>query len=1041
MKTNILKVFGFAALLGVAQGAFATVVTTEAELEAALAAGGTVTLGADIALTHEHQVGNTVVLDLATYCLTAADGVNAFQVIANGNFTVNADETNPGGITTDDNRCCIYTSYGWNPGQKSVTINNGTFFGNLVFNWSPTIGAQAAAHYGVSQGGGGSGGKSVPTTVIINGGVFDGGYELGNIGCYQCYYFTVNGGTFERGIESADTDKCSIGVTTTCKAFFKGGRYRFPYPCDRIPSQSGRVIIGDGYTTYVYHISGDYYCLAPNTDGCEVTGKIKSKKLRNLSDISAAIVGHYQEWYMPLTKTVWSFKTFADAQNWNATDIQYVNSGASNGASNAPSQTAVSLPKRMTALAAPKKLMSVAYVCPAASGNGEDDVLKSNCEGIRVSGISDFTKDGKQFGTYEPFLYVPENPDEEGCVKWEDDDGEGYSYFLTRADLDCCYGFGKIGDYDFALDQNAEKNIALVLTFDKVLEADVELYYCWQREGVDEPALEFDADDDNGSSAKLIIKKGTTTYVKQLGNWQTGFKSFNAGLPLLVALKSTDKAANASVVVSAKLKAGKVTGLYPNASDYDIDVASFTHCFRGGDEPVPLVEKEAEIVVPKPSDVTGGDNGGLKIVEVQDDGTEENVVVSGDWAVPRNEKVNAAVYELNNNTVAPTLAKEETGLGEVPVEEDESPATEDKSKFLKINLTGIAVLKPVVVEEKSVAPLGAVEYDVTPKLKTITTVEEVKEVSEREITNDEIAQSGKSITFKLPLTDDFRVSAKVRHESGDPKYPPEEFICPVLGVAGGRYVEITTTHFSTFTLSPYNAVVTESDETLGIVKVAKTAGGETVAGVPFKKFDASSGAAATMTVDQLLVAGFGEGDDIYAYNPTKPSGDEYDMWAWDGEKWDIVPGPTQPPAAESAEIASGKAFWFKDESGSTTPLTLAGLYQENVTTTTDAGTAGVPKMTLLVNPYNVPVNATEKIATGAATGDQIVFVNGSGRYEFKEGEGWGTVQATEKTVTIGGQTRTVRGPDQFVAVEGGLSIPAGQAFWYVSKGGNPMVAW
>ena len=470
---------------------------------------------------------------------------------------------------------------------------------------------------------------------------------------------------------------------------------------------------------------------------------------------------------------------------------------------------------------------------------------------------------------------------------------------------------------------------------------------------------------------------------------------------------------------------------------FDILRASFTHGLgEGGFEPAPLVEKEAEVVVPKTENLWDGNNAGLKIVEVQDDGSGQDIVVDRNHLddEPRNATVAKAVYDLNMNTVAPTMADEETGLGEVPVEEDESPATEDKSKFLKINLTGIAVLKPVVVEEKSVAPLGAVEYDVTPKLKTITTVEEVKEVSEREITNDEIAQSGKSITFKLPLTDDFRVSAKVRHESGDPNYPPEEFICPVQGVAGGRYVEITTTHFSTFTLSPYNAVVTESDETLGIVKVAKTAGGETVAGVPFRKFDVTSGTAKAMTVDQLLVAGFGEGDDIYAYNPAKASGDEYDMWAWDGEKWDIVPGPTQPPAAESAEIASGKAFWFKDESGSTTPLTLAGLYQENVTTTVDVG-----KKSLLVNPYPVAINAAENLKDGACAGDQFALVGGSDRYEFRDGA-WGVVAKGTVIKELPGGIK-IYGSDTFTpATE--IVIPAGQAFWYISTGATaPTVAW
>lgn len=1072
MKTNILKVFGFAALLGVAQGAFATVVTTEAQLEAALAAGGTVTLGADIALTHEHQVGNTVVLDLATYCLTAADGVNAFQVIANGNFTVNADETNPGGIYTSTNNSCVYTAYGLSAGQKSVTLNGGVFEGNCVFNISPTAAANAG-HFGIDVTGAGTGGKSVPTTVVINGGTFQGGCDLGNVGCYQCYYFTVNGGTFERGLDSADTTTCSIGVTTTCKAFFKGGRYRGHYPCDRIASEAGKVIIGDGYTTYIYYISGDYVCIAPNDSVCEVSGRYKGLKVQECGVITYLFTQCHQEWVTPKrTGDIWNFKTYSDAVGCGATEITPLHDeGAqSQSQSGAPARKSV-----MKASAAPKLLASAPMLlaansestCPAAKGNSEDDVLVSaekpegvtNWDKIKVSSIADFSEEGENFGEVEYLDYETDNSEEEGCKN----DFEDYYFFLTRTDLDCCYVFSRDAGAQATkelvdagnFDDYAEKMTRLVVTFDKPIESDIEICSFAERGAKDE-GLWYQYLE--GANRQTLVA-GTKTCVlnycpfeaRGLPFWQWfqgGDNKFNVGKGrIAVAVRNVDKTKNNGVKVSVALKTTSTfeeLAYEQKPETFDILRASFTHGLgESGFEPAPLVEKEAEVVVPKTENLWDGNNAGLKIVEVQDDGSGQDIVVDRNHLddEPRNATVAKAVYDLNMNTVAPTMADEETGLGEVPVEEDESPATEDKSKFLKINLTGIAVLKPVVVEEKSVAPLGAVEYDVTPKLKTITTVEEVKEVSEREITNDEIAQSGKSITFKLPLTDDFRVSAKVRHESEDQNYPPEEFICPVQGVAGGRYVEITTTHFSTFILSPYNAVVTESDETLGIVKVAKTAGGETVAGVPFRKFDVTSGTAKAMTVDQLLVAGFGQDDDIYAYNPTKPSGDEYDMWAWDGEKWDIVPGPTQPPAAESAEIASGKAFWFKDESGSTTPLTLAGLYQENVMTTTDAGTAGVPKMTLLVNPYNVPVNATEKIATGAATGDQIVFVNGSGRYEFKEGEGWGTVQATEKTVTIGGQTRTVRGPDQFVAVESGLIIPAGQAFWYVSKGGNPTVAW
>ena len=234
-------------------GAWGVTVTTEADLRTAIASGGTVELGGNIALTEEIAVANTVTLDLATY--TISSPTNVFRVAA--------------------------TSYGWDPGAKTVVLNGGVFTGNCVFNWAASALSAYVSYenYGLAVDGAGSGEKAVPTSVTINGGTFTGGYELGNVGAYRCYYFTVNGGTFEKGLDCADTRYCSIGVTTTCKAYFNGGRYRDRYPTFRKKKQGlsvvddpGKVFIGTTTHTNSYYIAGGYYVNAYDRSACEVTG-------------------------------------------------------------------------------------------------------------------------------------------------------------------------------------------------------------------------------------------------------------------------------------------------------------------------------------------------------------------------------------------------------------------------------------------------------------------------------------------------------------------------------------------------------------------------------------------------------------------------------------------------------------------------------------------------------------------------------------------------------------------------------------------------
>ena len=1026
MKTNILKFFGFAALLGVAQGAFATdySVNSEGALEAALASSDSavITLTGDFDVTEEYQIGKTVVLNLNGYTISgvAADA-NIFCVVSNGNLTVNAPtDGTPGGLSTGSERSCIYTAWGRYKGPKTIVINGGTFSGNCLFNYSPEAAQNAIAQrYGVPVDGAGSGGKADPTSVTINGGWFKDGYNQGNVGEYRCYYFTVNGGTFERGLDCADTKTCSIGVTTTCKAFFTGGKYKDRYPWFRWINRQGdvdvgKIFIGSATHTNVYYYENGYYVNAYDYSACEATAKVRWDVIENTTLFDYLTTQCCQKWKR-VSGGRHYFRYLSEAQ-MVGDDVEPVLANAANNANGGAEEESVqvsqvALPTRkLMSFAAPKQLKLAAApssddVCsPAVS----EDAL------FVVGDVDDLSTYGWDVG-YDGLLDV-------------DYKETGVDYFYERTDIDAQHVFfckNKSG-FKSAIktDQYADCGTGIEISFNKkIKEGSVVGYWCF---GNDWDCLEVLKGAFGGKEAdeSVMIEDD------DIGASFTGHMiplsvyADDCHLPIFFALKNCDEANEINHVEAT------VALVHYTEGGERIVRASFTHTFGGAaEEPVPLDQKEAEVQVPAATDVVQGKTN-VKIKEVDAEGNEHDVELKGDFSDPKTSVIANTMGTIDKEkSIQKAMQETQNGLKDVPVPEGENVT--DSSKKLNVELKSIGIDASVAA-----APVfESISYLVEPKLKTVETVGGVAQPpEERTISNEEIKASGKSIKVILPLSDDFRVSAKVRHESEDPNYPPEEFILPVLGVAGGRYVEIMTTHFSTFILSPYNAVVTESDETLGIVKVAKTAGGETVAGVPFRKFDVTSGTAKAMTVDQLLVAGFGQDDDIYAYNPAKPSGDEYDMWAWDGEKWSGVLGQAEPPAAESAEIASGKAFWFKDESDSTTPLTLAGLYQENVTTTVDVG-----KKSLLVNPYPVAINAAEKLKEGACVGDQFALVGGSDRYEFRDGA-WGVVAKGTVIKELPGGIK-IYGSDTFTAKDV-IEIPAGQAFWYISTGTTaPAVAW
>ena len=222
------------ALLGTSAG----VVDAES-LVAAVTAGGDVTVEEDITLADELVVDKAVTLNLGSKKIYAANGKNAIQVAAGGSLTINAEST--GGVSADG-ALAVYADYELSPGAKTVVINGGVFDGALQFNKYPL-------HTSATQ----SGEDAVPTTVTIAGGTFN-----GRVSIYHAP-FTVNGGTFNQGIDTSD-GSVTVYASYRCPVTFNGGSFKVR------PTPAGsRVVVNGG----VYFENG--YFKVGSTAGCEAT--------------------------------------------------------------------------------------------------------------------------------------------------------------------------------------------------------------------------------------------------------------------------------------------------------------------------------------------------------------------------------------------------------------------------------------------------------------------------------------------------------------------------------------------------------------------------------------------------------------------------------------------------------------------------------------------------------------------------------------------------------------------------------------------------
>ncbi len=334
------------------------------------------------------------------------------------------------------------------------------------------------------------------------------------------------------------------------------------------------------------------------------------------------------------------------------------------------------------------------------------------------------------------------------------------------------------------------------------------------------------------------------------------------------------------------------------------------------------------------------------------------------------------------------------------------------------------------VEVTAAAAFAGLSFDVKPMAKTfvIDAAGGVKVVV-AQIPNDELKGG---ITFRLPLTDAFTASARIVHADD-----ADRLVRVAQAADGKRYVTVTATHFSIFTVYPDSHVESAltTSNVLAVKRVPGVAGAaagtEVVAAVPWRNVAVTG----YVTVDRLVATGVATGDEIAAWMDGAKT---YYTWRWNGTAWepatDAKTGVTAP-AASATTLRRGTAVWYKRANPSSAYSQVGGYDPATVTTAVTQGGATSekkPANTLLINPFYEDVDLTK--ITGAS-GDQIQTLADKKVYTYKDGR-WGTMQLVEMDSPFG----TVK-QQQFVAAEGSVVVPAGQGFWYISKGGAPAIDW
>lgn len=368
------------------------------------------------------------------------------------------------------------------------------------------------------------------------------------------------------------------------------------------------------------------------------------------------------------------------------------------------------------------------------------------------------------------------------------------------------------------------------------------------------------------------------------------------------------------------------------------------------------------------------------------------------------------------------VAALQAAKGVTEAERAQITAASEIRRYVSVQLTA--------VEVTAAAAFAGLSFDVKPMAKTfvIDAAGGVKVVV-AQIPNDELRGG---ITFRLPLTDAFTASARIVHADDAGR-----LVRVAQAADGKRYVTVTATHFSIFTVYPDSHVESAltTSNVLAIKRVPGVAGAaagtEVVAAVPWRNVALTD----DVTVDRLVATGVAAGDEIAAWMDGAKT---YYTWRWNGTAWEpATDAKTGVPAlaASATTLRRGTAVWYKRANPSSAYSQVGGYDPATVTTAVTQGGATSekkPANTLLINPYDEAVDLTK---IPGASGDQIQTLADKKVYTYKDGR-WGTMKFVETTTPFGPVKQ-----QQFVAATGPVVVPAGQGFWYISKGGAQAIDW
>ena len=354
-----------------------------------------------------------------------------------------------------------------------------------------------------------------------------------------------------------------------------------------------------------------------------------------------------------------------------------------------------------------------------------------------------------------------------------------------------------------------------------------------------------------------------------------------------------------------------------------------------------------------------------------------------------------------------------------------------------------------IAKQPVTSSASSIEYDVKP----IATVNGTG--TPLTLSNADLAANA-SFTFDLDVTAlgvQVGGSVKVKHVSKDPAYADETmYLQAVAGENGKVVVMVTTSHFSTFTLSPLTSqpVTTsvQSANLFGAIKIESNTASNMYVAVPFEGFE--SDGAARKAKDAVHPANLSNGAKMFAWDK---SGDKYNVYEVEGGAWKA---PTKVTVtAEGKTVVENAELGYGVTAGTGVilqrPNSTGTVYVYGQIPATTASVTFEAGQTLVSPPY---MNATVEVSgvkyvdlnaftwtgvkgttlnrlAGQKDADYIQFRNTNNsqiKYFYLPGKGWGV---TPRQVAATG-----------VLVEGDKAlIPVGTAFWYYSNAGGAKVEW